>query len=90
MEYSTMGPKARLTFHGLPFDAIIAAMPDVRPGRFYSVDELGAALHVEDRTALREQLRAMAHDPDMDTSFKIRQGASDEFYRRIPRARHTA
>jgi hypothetical protein len=74
----------------IPVSAIIAAMCDVRPGRFYSVDELAAALHVEDRGALREQLRALARDTDADNPFRISQGGSDEFYRRIPRVRHTA
>jgi hypothetical protein len=71
-------------------DAIIAAMWDVRPGRFYSVDELASALQVEDRAALREQLRAMARDTNVENPFKISRGGSDEFYRRIPGSRHTA
>jgi hypothetical protein len=74
----------------IPVAAIMAAMWDVRPGRFYSVDELAAALQVEDRAALRSQLRAMARDTDVENPFKISQGASDEFYRRIPRVRHMA
>ncbi len=59
-------------------------MSDVRPGRFYSVDELAATLRVTDKTALREQLRSMAGAPDLHSPFQIRQGVSDEFYRRVP------
>jgi hypothetical protein len=62
---------------------IIAAMSDVRPGRFYSVDELAALLHVQDKTGLHEQLRTMASDPDVDNAFKLLQGSSDDFYRRV-------
>ena len=62
---------------------IIAAMSDVRPGRFYSVDELAAVLRTPDRAALHEQLRSMAGDPDIHSPFKLLQGASDDFYRRV-------
>jgi hypothetical protein len=62
---------------------IIAAMSDGRPGRFYSVDELAAVLRVSDKTALHEQLRTMAGDPDIHSSFKLLQGSSDDFYRRL-------
>jgi hypothetical protein len=62
---------------------IIAAMSDARPGRFYSVDELAAVLRVSDKTALHEQLRTMVGDPDIHSSFKLRQGSSDDFYRRV-------
>jgi len=62
---------------------IMAAMSDVRPGRFYSVDELAATLRVRDRAALHEQLRSMASAPDVDGPFQIFRGASDEFYRRV-------
>jgi hypothetical protein len=74
----------------VPRDVILAAMSDVRPGRFYSVDEIAAALQVEDRGELREQLRAMAHDLHVDDPFKISQGPSEEFYRRITRLRWMA
>jgi hypothetical protein len=63
--------------------SIMAAMSDVRPGRFYSVDELAATLRIRDRAALHEQLRNMATAPDVDGPFQIFQGASDEFYRRV-------
>ena len=70
----------------IPVRSIVAAMWDVRPGRFYSVDELAVALDVENRAALREQLRAMARDADVHNPFKICQGSSDEFYRRLSSA----
>ena len=63
--------------------SIMAAMSDVRPGRFYSVDELAATLRVRDKAALHEKLRNMASAPDVDGPFQIFQGASDEFYRRV-------
>jgi hypothetical protein len=66
----------------IPVSSIIAAMSDVRPGRFYSVDELAVVLGVRNRAALQEQLRTMACDPDVHNPFKINQGSSDEFYRR--------
>ena len=62
---------------------IIAAMSDSRPGRFYSIDELAAVLRVSDKTELHEQLRTMAGDPDMHSSFKLLQGSADDFYRRV-------
>lgn len=62
---------------------IFAAMSDVRPGRFYSVDELAAVLRVEDTAELREQLRVMAGDTDRHSSFKLLKGPSEEFYQRI-------
>ena len=34
--------------------SIMAAMSDVRPGRFYSVDELAATLRVRDKAALHD------------------------------------
>ena len=64
-------------------DLIIAAMSDVRPGRFYSVDELAAVLRTPDKAALHEQLRTMAGDPDIQSQFKLLQGSSDDFYRRV-------
>ena len=62
---------------------IIAAMSDGRPGRFYSVDELAAVLHVSDKRELHAQLRTMVGDPDSHSSFKLLQGSSDDFYRRV-------
>jgi hypothetical protein len=62
---------------------IFAALSDGRPGRFYSVDELASVLRVSDKTALHEQLRSMAGDPDIHSSFKLLQGSSDDFYRRF-------
>jgi hypothetical protein len=62
---------------------IVAAMSDVRPGRFYSVDELAAVLRVQDKAALHEQLRTMVGDPDVHSPFKLLQGSSDDFYRRV-------
>jgi hypothetical protein len=62
---------------------IIAAMSDSRPGRFYSVDELASVLRVPDKMELHEQLRTMVGDPDMHSSFKLRKGSSDDFYRRV-------
>ena len=62
---------------------IIAAMSDGRPGRFYSVDELASVLRVPDKAELHEQLRTMAGDPDIHSSFKLLQGSSDDFYRRV-------
>jgi hypothetical protein len=64
--------------------AIFAAMSDVRPGRFYSVDELAVTLRVPDRVALHEQLRSMANTPDVHGGFRICQAAADDFYRRVP------
>jgi hypothetical protein len=66
----------------VPLSSIIAAMSDVRPGRFYSVDELAVVLGVRNRAALQEQLRTMACDLDVHNPFKISQGSTDEFYRR--------
>lgn len=65
---------------------IFAAMSDVRAGRFYSVDELATSLRVQDRTELHEQLRMMASYPDLQSSFRLLQGSSDEFYRRVSSA----
>ena len=62
---------------------IIAAMSDGRPGRYYSVDELAAVLRVPDKTELHAQLRTMAGDPDIHSSFKLLQGSADDFYRRV-------
>ena len=62
---------------------IIAAMSDDRPGRYYSVDELASVLHVPDKTELHRQLRTMASDCETPSSFKLVQGSSDEFYRRV-------
>jgi hypothetical protein len=62
---------------------IFAAMSDARPGRFYSVDELASALRVQDTTELREQLRMMAGDSVLHSSFRLLKGPSDEFYQRI-------
>jgi hypothetical protein len=62
---------------------IIAAMSDGRAGRFYSVDELASVLRVPDKMALHEQLRTMAGDPDVHSSFKLVQGSSGDFYRRF-------
>jgi hypothetical protein len=62
---------------------IIAAMSDSRPGRFYSIDELAAVLHVSDKMELHAQLRTMAGDPDIHSSFKLLQGSADDFYRRV-------
>jgi hypothetical protein len=64
--------------------AIFAAMSDVRPGRFYSVDELASLLRVQDKAELRERLGVMAGAQGLHGSFKLVRGASDEFYRRIP------
>ena len=62
---------------------IIAAMSDSRPGRFYSVDELAAVLRVPDKAELHAQLRTMVGDPDIHGSFKLLQGSSGDFYRRV-------
>ncbi len=62
---------------------IIAAMSDSRPGRFYSVDELASVLRVPDKAELHAQLRTMVGDPDIHGSFKLLQGASGDFYRRV-------
>ena len=62
---------------------IIAAMTDDRPGRFYSVDELASVLRVPDKAELHAQLRTMAGDPDIHSAFKLLQGSSDDFYRRV-------
>jgi len=62
---------------------IIAAMSDGRPGRFYSVDELASVLRAPDKAELHEQLRTMAGDPDIHSAFKLLQGSSDDFYRRL-------
>ena len=67
-------------------NAILEAMSDIRPGRFYSVDELAVTLRVSDRNALLGQLRSMASTPDVNGAFRICEGASDEFYRRVPLA----
>lgn len=64
--------------------AIFAAMSDVRPGRFYSVDELAVTLRVSDRRALHEQLRSMANAPNVHDTFKLCQAVSAEFYQRVP------
>ena len=64
-------------------NAIMAAMSDVRPGRFYSVDELAALLGVQDKAALHAQLRTMAGDPDVRGAFKLIQASSEDFYRRV-------
>ena len=58
-------------------------MSDGRAGRFYSVDELASVLRVPDKMALHEQLRTMAGDPDVHSSFKLVQGSSGDFYRRL-------
>jgi len=63
--------------------AIMAAMTDVRPGRFYSVDELAAVLRVADKNALHQQLRIMADDPDVQPAFRLVQCAANDFYRRV-------
>jgi hypothetical protein len=65
---------------------IFAAMSDNRPGRFYSVDELASVLRVPDRAQLHAQLRIMADAPDIHSSFKLLQGSSDDFYRRVSSA----
>ncbi len=62
---------------------ILAAMSDGRPGRFYSVDELAAVLRVSDKRALHEQLRTMVGDSELHSSFRLLQGSSDDFYRRV-------
>jgi hypothetical protein len=62
---------------------ILAAMSDGRPGRFYSVDELASVLRVPDKAELHEQLRIMVGDPDIHSSFKLIQGSSGDFYRRV-------
>jgi hypothetical protein len=67
----------------IPASDIMAAMSDVRPGRFYSVDELASVLRVQDKRALHEQLRTMVGDPDGHSTFRLLQGSSDDFYRRI-------
>ena len=64
-------------------DLIFAAMSDARPGRFYSVDELAAVLRVADKAELREQLRIMAGDADLHSSFRLLKGPSEEFYQRV-------
>jgi hypothetical protein len=64
--------------------AIFAAMSDIRPGRFYSVDELAVTLRVVDRTALLEQLRSMVDAPNVHDTFQLCQAVSAEFYRRVP------
>jgi hypothetical protein len=79
-------PAARRSYRSksmVSADSIIAAMWDVRPGRFYSVDELAAVLRTPDKAALHEQLRIMAGDPDIQSPFKLLQGSSDDFYRRV-------
>jgi hypothetical protein len=58
-------------------------MSDARPGRFYSVDELAAVLHVDDKNALHEQLRTIAGDPNTEGAFRLRQCSSDDFYQRV-------
>jgi hypothetical protein len=63
--------------------SIFAAMSDVRPGRFYSVDELAAVLHVADKAELHKQLRAMASAPDIHGSDRLLQSSSADFYRRV-------
>jgi len=63
--------------------SIFAAMPDARPGRFYSVDELAALLRVQDKAELRERLQVISGALDLHGSFKLVRGPSDEFYRRI-------
>jgi hypothetical protein len=63
--------------------SIIAAMSDPRPGRYYSVDELAAVLRIQDKTELREQLRSMASDPNLDSSVRLLKSPSEEFYRRV-------
>lgn len=63
--------------------SIIAAMSDGRPGRFYSVDELAAVLRVTDKAELHAQLRTMVGDPDVHSLYKLLQGSSDDFYRRV-------
>ncbi len=67
----------------LSSSSIIAAMSDDRPGRFYSVDELASVLRVTDKAELHAQLRTMAGDPDIHSSFKLLKGSSDDFYRRV-------
>ena len=62
---------------------ILAAMSDSRPGRFFSVDELAAVLGVSNKSELHGQLRTMAGDPDIHSPFKLLQGSSDDFYRRV-------
>lgn len=64
--------------------SIIAAMPDVSPGKFYSVDELATTIGVQNDDAFRTKLTSMANNPDIDDPFKIRQSDSDHFYRREP------
>ncbi len=61
----------------------MAAMADARPGRFYSVDELAATLHVDDKKALHQQLRSIAADVHLQGAFRLLQCSSDEFYRRV-------
>ncbi len=63
--------------------SIFAAMSDARPGRFYSIDELAALLHVADKTGLHEQLRAMARAPDIHSCYRLLQGSSADFYQRV-------
>ena len=55
----------------IPASAIFAVMSDVRPGRFYSVDELAVTLRVSDRAALHEQLRSMVIAPGIHDTFKL-------------------
>jgi hypothetical protein len=62
---------------------IFAAMPDSRPGRFYSVDELAAALRVQDQAELRRRLQVMADTAGVHDSFRLVRGPSNEFYQRI-------
>ena len=63
--------------------AIMSAMSDARPGRFYSVDELAALLHVDDRMAFHQHLRSIAAEPSPEGAFRLLQCSSDEFYRRV-------
>lgn len=63
--------------------SILAAMSDDRPGRFYSVDELAAVLRVSDKAELRALLRTMVGDPDTHSSFRLLEGSSADFYRRV-------
>jgi hypothetical protein len=63
--------------------SILAAMSDDRPGRFYGVDELAAVLGVSDKAELRALLRTMVGDPGIHSSFRLLQGSSGDFYRRV-------
>jgi len=63
--------------------SILAAMSDDRPGRFYSVDELAAVLRVSDKAELRALLRTMVGDANIHSSFRLLQGSSGDFYRRV-------